>query len=96
MQQESLIPRHPQVKSLRLILYGTSGCHLCEEAAEVLLAFSESTGLCLVVDGIDIADDADLLARYGTRIPVLVKPASDADLGWPFDKEALSAFLADG
>ncbi|MGB1908113.1 MAG: glutaredoxin family protein, partial [Spongiibacter sp.] len=54
----------------QLVLYGTSACHLCELAeqllVEVLIEYPE-----LVVELVDIADDDALVDLYGTRIPVL-------------------------
>ena len=70
----------------QLILYTTSGCHLCEHAEAILdeLACDYAT--------VDIADDLTLMERYGVRIPV-VKDASGRELGWPFDGTQLRAFL---
>lgn len=68
-------------------LYGTLGCHLCEDA-EALLA---AQGLPVTV--IDIADDDALMDRYGTRIPVLRHAVNGAELGWPFDADSLRRFV---
>lgn len=70
-----------------LVLYGTTYCHLCEEA-EALLAHA---GVSAVY--IDIADDDELIDSYGTRIPVLRRVGDGAELGWPFDAAALTRFL---
>ena len=69
-----------------LILYHTEGCHLCELAAEILNDMQ--------IDFIhqDICDDEQLVAGYGTRIPVLVS-ASGQELNWPFDTLAVKQFL---
>lgn len=69
-----------------LSLYGTAGCHLCEEAEIVLAA------LGLGPEGVDIAGDDVLLAQYGTRIPVL-RDGAGRELGWPFDATAVRRFL---
>ena len=42
--------------------------------------------------GID--DDDALEARYGARVPVLRDSADGRELDWPFDPEALHAWLA--
>jgi hypothetical protein len=71
-----------------LILYSTSGCHLCAQAQAVLqrtLGFS--------VAEVEIADDESLLAQYGVRIPVLRRTDTGAELGWPFGPEEVLAFL---
>ena len=42
---------------------------------------------------VDIALDDELVARFGVRIPVLVKDTVNTDLGWPFDAAAVNLFL---
>lgn len=73
---------------IRLELYGTHGCHLCDEAEALCRAHPG-----LELRKIDIADDADLMECYGTRIPVLRDPASTRELDWPFDLAELRTFL---
>jgi len=70
-----------------LQFYGTSGCHLCDEAIALLEAIGNVTW-----HKIDIADDDALLARYGTRIPVLAR-SDGREIGWPFGTTELTAFL---
>ncbi|HZW25240.1 MAG TPA: glutaredoxin family protein [Gallionella sp.] len=70
-----------------LVLYGTTYCHLCEQAEAVLSAAGVSAFY------IDIADDDGLIDSYGTRIPVLRRIDDGAELGWPFDAAALTCFL---
>ena len=69
-------------------LYGTACCHLCEEAQAILHE------LGIRAEHVDIADDDELLEKYGLRIPVLKRTDTGAELGWPFDAEAVSRFLA--
>ena len=73
---------------MKLVLYGTRDCHLCEQAEALLHALGVSAA------HIDIADDEELLARYGARIPVVRRPDNATELGWPFDRESLCDFLA--
>lgn len=73
-----------------LILYGTDGCHLCE-LAEALLAPLLGSHSCELID---IVDSDALMERYGVRIPVLVRAADGAELGWPFAEGELREFLA--
>lgn len=79
---------------LQLKLYTTEGCHLCEQAEQLLEQLNEQFPLRLEL--IDISADAELVERYGIRIPVVMKPASDAELGWPFDFSQLQTFVAAG
>ena len=74
-----------------VILYTTSGCHLCEQAETLLLPLVQSGRLCCEL--VDIADSESLLERYGVRIPVVYRPANDSELGWPFDFSQLQDFL---
>jgi hypothetical protein len=74
------------------ILYTRPGCHLCDEARELIAlagggnAFTE----------IDINSDGELVRRYGLRIPVLADADSGRELGWPFGPEDVRRFLAEG
>lgn len=74
-----------------LLLYSTIGCHLCEQA-EVLVRQWLNTA---AIRWVDIADDADLLAQYGTRIPVLCRMDTGQELDWPFDGEKIIRWLTE-
>ncbi|WP_236101997.1 glutaredoxin family protein [Methylotetracoccus oryzae] len=74
-----------------LTLLGTMGCHLCDEAVAVLQQAAVPEW-----QTVDIADDAALLARYGTRIPVVRNEGSGREVGWPFDAAALQELMASG
>lgn len=73
---------------MEIKLYGTAFCHLCEQAEAVLREIG------IEADYIDIADDDELLEKYGIRIPVLKRADTGTELGWPFDAVAVSRFLA--
>ena len=75
-----------------LIFYTTVGCHLCEQAEELLEFIARESGLDW--EKTDIADDPALVDRYGIRIPVLRRTDDDSELGWPFDLEQLREFLS--
>jgi hypothetical protein len=72
-----------------LTLYTREGCHLCERAAELVEQVAPSVRLVAV----DIEGDQELERRYGLRIPVLARPDTGAELGWPFHAEGLEALL---
>lgn len=75
---------------IRLRLYTTLGCHLCEQL-EALLAT-----LCAEhyrLERVEISEDQKLLARYGVRIPVLVDEAGQ-ELDRGMEPERLAAWLA--
>ncbi|MCG6933211.1 MAG: glutaredoxin family protein [Gallionella sp.] len=73
---------------MKLMLYGTRYCHLCDQAEALL----EAAGMGAKY--VDIASDDALLEKYRVRIPVLVRVDSGAELGWPFDAPALQRFIA--
>jgi len=69
-----------------ITLYTRPGCHLCEEAADLLERLAIS--LPLVIVTVNILEDADLFERYKHRIPVvsiadgptLLAPIREAEL----------------
>ena len=71
----------------KIKLYGTEFCHLCDEAEAIL----HEAGVAVV--HIDIAEDDELLEKYGMRIPVLRRNDNNTELGWPFDAVAVARFL---
>jgi len=74
-------------------LFGTLGCHLCEQAEAVVMPLVLEHGL--LVELLDIADSEEWVDRYGLRIPVLRRVDSGAELNWPFDTEEVARFLND-
>ena len=72
---------------MNLTLYTSPGCHLCEQAEEML------DYLGLAFNAIDISRDVDLIRIYGVRIPVLQR-SDKAELGWPFDTLDIERFYA--
>ncbi len=78
---------------MKVILYSTVGCHLCELAKQVLLPLVIQYQFRLVE--VDIANDDVLVSRYGVRIPVLGSPASECELNWPFSVKDADIFFAE-
>ncbi len=79
--------------SPKLILYGTEGCHLCDEARDLLDLVLISKQLSTDYPYIDIADNDVLMNQYGTTIPVIKAVDSCIELAWPFDQKELFKFL---
>jgi len=73
-------------------LYGTSACHLCEQA-EALVVMALRNGAGCIVEDVDISDSDELMARYGERIPVLAHQ-DGRELNWPFSASDVVRFLA--
>ena len=77
---------------IHLLLYGTSACHLCEQAAALISAMARENHLeCAEID---IADDERLLQSYGTIIPVLQCVDNGAELHWPFTAAEIRYWLS--
>lgn len=76
-----------------LILFTTEACHLCEQAKEQIYSVIDGTTAELVE--IDIADDENLMTRYGTRIPVLKNAETNTECCWPFGREQIQKLLND-
>lgn len=90
-----------------LVLYGTSACHLCDDAKALLWEITPNISF----EEYDIALDDLLFDRYGVRIPVLAwvksesigksstEPSSTGshevvkELCWPFSIEDVLTFL---
>ena len=71
-------------------LLGTLGCHLCEQAEEVLMPLVDHG---LLVELVDIAEHPGLFDTYSLSIPVLRRVDTGATLNWPFDTGQVVAFL---
>lgn len=84
-----------------LLLYTTLGCHLCEQAEQLLtpvVDFLNRSGSLkendrLVIRPVEIADCTALIERYGVRIPVIQLQGTKSELGWPFDQAQAFEFL---
>ncbi len=76
---------------IKLILFGTSGCHLCEEAEEIINSVSDK--IAINVESIDIAIQEQWQQQYAIRIPVLYYPETKSELGWPFTQDQVQTFI---
>ena len=73
---------------IELILLGTAGCHLCEEA-ELILADCQQVKIELI----DIAEQEQWQKKYAILIPVLYHAETGKELGWPFDRQQAQVFI---
>jgi len=76
--------------SIPLVLYGTSACHLCEQALALLQ--DDLLDGCRLSE-VDISESDELMARYGLTIPVLRRMDTGSELNWPFDRAAVVGLL---
>ncbi|HWV16031.1 MAG TPA: glutaredoxin family protein [Cellvibrio sp.] len=78
---------------MRIYLYTTAGCHLCDLARAIVWPLLVKHDFRLLE--IEIADDDDLISRYGVRIPVLASSMTARELNWPFTVSDIEAFFSD-
>jgi len=71
-------------------LYSGPGCHLCEQAKDVLAPVLEQ--LDWHCQEVNIRGDEALEALYGLRIPVLKTPSGE-EKGWPFSAGQVKRLL---
>ncbi|TMO06616.1 glutaredoxin family protein [Pseudoalteromonas sp. S558] len=72
------------------VLYHTDGCHLCEQAEQLITEVLSDTSELLLID---IMTDEQLIAEYQISIPVL-KSEHGEQLFWPFTSHSVREFLA--
>ena len=73
---------------MELILYQRDTCHLCDLALAVLAEARAPDFESVFID-----DEDALEARYGLRVPVFCEHVGGTELDWPFDVDAVRAFL---
>jgi glutaredoxin len=78
-------------RGARVTLYGKPGCHLCDDAREVIARVCAEVGTAY--DEVDITADADLQRRFGEQIPVTFVDGAQHDF-WRVDERRLRAALS--
>jgi hypothetical protein len=72
---------------MSLLLFGTQGCHLCEQAQTLL------SQLAIPVENIDIANEIQWQTEFAVLIPVLYHSPSQRYINWPFDSKVILSFI---
>ena len=76
---------------MKIRLYTTLGCHLCEEAQSMLYQLrNQSTAL--FIEEIEIADSDAMIQLYGIRVPVIARE-DNKEIDWPFNISELESFV---
>ena len=75
-----------------MVLYGRSGCHLCDEARQIVAEECRVAGA--EWSEVDIDTDPDLQSRYGEYVPVVTVDGVVQGY-WRIDPERLHAALSD-
>ena len=57
---------------ITLTIYSRPGCHLCEDMKQLVATTVRRMSAAATIAEVDISTDADLEARYGEEIPVLL------------------------
>jgi hypothetical protein len=70
----------------RIVLLGRPGCHLCEEAREVVERVADDLGVGWEERSID--GDPELLEKYAEQIPVTIVDGRQHDF-WRVDERRL-------
>jgi len=76
--------------SARVLLYGKPGCHLCDDAREVIDRVCADLGTSYAE--VDITSDPELARRFGEQIPVTFVDGAQHDF-WRVDEQRLRAAL---
>lgn len=71
----------------RVEFYTTLGCHLCEQAMDIINSTLNREFFEII--SFDIADDDELMEKYGVTIPVVKRCETGRELNWPFDQQDL-------
>jgi len=79
---------------IALTLYSRPGCHLCDEMKAVVARVVRESATPVTIDEVDISTDADLEARYGVEIPVLLIDGRKA-AKYRIREDALRRMLSD-
>ena len=80
-----------QPMSARVTFYSRPGCHLCDDAREVVARVCADLGESF--DEVDIESDGDLEDRFGEEVPVTFVDGRQHDF-WRVDEARLRAALA--
>ena len=75
----------------RITLIGRDGCHLCDDAREVVRRVADDTGTAWVEISVD--DDPDLLREYSEQVPVVLVDGAQHTF-WRVDEQRLRDALS--
>ncbi|WP_438970207.1 glutaredoxin family protein [Methylophaga sp.] len=76
---------------MQVLLFTTAGCHLCEQALDLLHSVRADHSFEVIEK--EIGDDDSLIELYGVRIPV-VQFEDGEEINWPFDEALLRQSIA--
>ncbi|WP_448565277.1 glutaredoxin family protein [Thalassotalea ganghwensis] len=71
-------------------LFSSEGCHLCEQALELIRQVIDDNKLTII----DIVSDDKLVDLYGVHIPVLERQDTKEKLFWPFELSEIEKLIS--
>ena len=74
---------------MTFILFGTSGCHLCDEAEKIIVANIRQ----ITFETVDIVEQPQWYDKYAIKIPVLYHDDTGKELFWPFSESDIDEFI---
>jgi len=85
-------------QNITLILYGTVGCHLCDDAMVIINNTFQAYSNTWMKDHlsiVDITDDDILYDKYYLSIPVLAVKVDEKtqEVRWPFNEDNIKALI---
>ena len=81
---------------LRVTFYTRPGCHLCDDALDLLLDLDDELDARLCIEQVNILQDPELYARYRYRIPVIRVEPGGPTLYAPINEVDLRRELISG
>jgi len=75
----------------RVTMYTRAGCHLCDDALEVVAAACAASGSDFQL--VDVDADPDLRDRFGEKVPVVTVDGQPVGF-WRIDPQVLAQALA--
>ena len=88
--EQATQPLDRSAREARVLLYGKPGCHLCDDAREVVRAVCTELDVAWAEQ--DISADEQLMRTYGEQIPVTFVDHAQHDF-WRVDPQRLRAAL---
>jgi glutaredoxin len=80
----------PESETARVVVLTRQGCHLCDQAIEVVAAVCAETGEAYATRDVDA--DPELVSRYNDQLPVIFVDGAQHDF-WRVDPDRLRAAL---
>ena len=77
----------------RFKFFTTQGCHLCEQANNLVDELHNRYNFEMEI--VDISTEENLVKKYGLIIPVLLNIENNELLCWPFDRDGVINLLID-